>query len=333
GSPYTYPSAPSIGAIGLGQHVLGTPANYQWTSLALAANQLVILQEPESENINQGADFNDSIQMGGTPPFAYQWFKNGAPVVNATNADLTVSSVLSSDAATNYYCVVTNVYGAVTSSPAILGVYSTPQFLSADPVTYTNLMTLFGGTNIDGTNYLGSSPSFSVYAGGLQPVSYFWLTNGVAVGGATSNSFTFINCQLDGPTNFSCIASNSLGTATNTWTAQYIPAPTAPYPQAIIADAPVAYWRLDETNDDQVLNENDGEVCNDFMSGNNGIYTNVALAQTPGYYVTVDGNPIITDPNETAAYFGPPLPVPGEAFSVGTNVDFSASSNAEFTVS
>jgi hypothetical protein len=153
------------------------------------------------------------------------------------------------------------------------------------------------------------------------------------VGGANSNNFTFTDCQMDGPTSFSCIISNALSTATNTWTAQYIPTPTAPYPQLVLTDAPAAFWRLDETNFDQTLNENDGEVCNDFMSGNNGIYTNVALAQTPGYFVVSNGVNVINDPNETAAYFGPPLPVPGQAFGVGTNVDFSANSNAEFTVS
>lgn len=338
GSPYTYPSAPSIGAIGLGQHALPTPNEYQWTSLTLFANQLAILQQPVSANVNQGANFTAAVLMGGTPPFSYQWFTNGVPLVNggaisgATNGILTIGSVLPGNAATNYYCVITNVYGAVTSSPASLGVYTVPQFLSADPVTYTNLMTLFGGTNIDGTNYLGSSPTFSVVAAGLQPVTYFWLTNGVAVGGASSSAFTFTNCQLGGPASFTCIASNSLGTATNTWAAQYIPTPTAPYPQTVIADSPVAYWRLDETNYD-ADQFNDGEVCNDFMSGNNGIYTNTVLYQ-PGYYVTNNGVTITNDPTETSAQFTSQDYFTGDyVYGLGTNVDFSGSSNAEFTVS
>ena len=331
GANYTYLSNPSIAALGLTQAALSPPTAVEYSNLIFSAAQLIITKEPVSANVNENAVFTNTVVVGGASPFFYQWFTNGVPIADATNASLIMDPVLPGNAGTDYYCVVTNVYGAVTSTPASLGVYSTAQFLTTDPVTYTNLMTLFGGTNNDGTNYLGSSPTFSVFAVGQQPVTYFWLTNGVAVGGANGATFTFTNCQLDSPTNFTCIASNSLGTATNTWMAQYILTPMAPYPQQVLADGPAAYWRLDETNYDP--NQfNDGEVCNDFMSGNNGFYTNTALALSPGYYVIANGTPITNDPSETAAAFGPPI-LPSEAFSVGTNVDFSASSNAEFTVS
>src|SRR6202012_4482670 len=123
-----------------------------------------------------------------------------------------------------------------------------------------------------------------------------------------------------------------LGTATNTWTAQYIPTPTAAYPQLVLADGPVGYWRLDEPAYDTANQLNDGEICNDFMSGNNGYYTNTALG-LPGYYViSTNGLPYTNDPTETAAAFGLPISSGSDAFSVGTNIDFSASSNAEFTV-
>jgi hypothetical protein len=222
--------------------------------------------------------------------------------------------------------VVTNTaYGAVTSTPAALTVNGPPQFATADPITYTNVMTLFGGTNNGVTTYAGSSPRFSVLATGLQPMSYFWQTNGVAVGGAASSTFSYPNTQWNSPTNFTCIASNSIGTATNTWLVQYITPPTAPYPVTVMSFAPVGYWRLSETNNDP-NQYNNGEICNDFISGNNGIYTNTELAQTPGYS--------LADPTETAALFGPDgSPASCDANSIGTNVDFSGSSNAEFTVS
>ena len=325
---YTYATHPTVLSFGYTQTTT-TAGAFQWGPISLSAVPLVITEEPASASVNAGSSYTNTVIAGGQSPFFYQWYTNGVAIANATNASLVLNPVSGAEANTNYTVVVTNVYGAVTSTSANLVVYTAPQFLSASPITYTNVMTLFGGSG----SYLGSSPSFSVNAGGALPLSYFWLTNGVAVGGANSTNFTFTNCQMDGPTSFSCIVSNSISTATNTWTAQYIPTPTAPYPQLILTDAPAAYWRLDETNDDQTLNENDGEICNDFMSGNNGIYTNVALAQTPGYFVVSNGVDVVTDPNETAAYFGPPLPVPGKAFNVGTNVDFSAFSNAEFTVS
>ncbi|HEV2454997.1 MAG TPA: immunoglobulin domain-containing protein, partial [Verrucomicrobiae bacterium] len=333
---FTYASNPTILGCGIWQNALGNGngSYFSWNSFLLYAYQLALIQQPTSANINQGTGASFSVLAAGAPPFYYQWYTNGVALVDggnisgSTNATLSISSALPVNASTNFYCVVTNAYGAVTSSPASLGVYTTPQFLTADPVTYTNTMTLFGGS---GAN-LGSSPTFSVYAGGLQPIAYFWLTNGVAVGGATSSTFTFTNCQMTSPTNFTCIASNSIATATNTWMAQYIPTPTAPYPQAILADNPVGYWRLDETNNDP-NQYNYGEICNDFMSGNNGFYTNTALAQ-PGYWVLAGGFNITNDPTETCAQFGPYDSTTGcDANSIGTNVDFSAFTNAEFSVS
>ena len=330
GGVYHYPATPTtIKGVGLTQNSgLTTYPFYHWDSFTVSASHLVFLHEPTSANINQGANFTNSVVMAGTPSFAYQWYTNGVAIGNATNATLPINSALPMNASTNYYCVVTNAFGAVTSSPAILGVYTVPQFLGANPVTYTNPMTLFGGA---GTK-LGSSPSFSVNAAGLQPMSYFWLTNGVAVGGANGATFGLVNCQLTSPTNFTCIASNTLGTATNVWTAQYVPTPTALYPQLVLADNPAGYWRLDEPAYDLAGQLNDGEICNDFMSGNNGFYTNTALG-LPGYYVVANGVPFTNDPTETAAAFGAPVAYPSEAFSVGTNIDFSATTNAEFTVS
>ena len=319
---------PSIAGLGYGQNgTMSAPQNIKWNYFTLSANQELIIQQPASANVNQGSAFTNSVLVGGTPPFFYQWCTNGVAIGGATNANLVINPVLASSASSNYTVVVTNsAYGAVTSSPAALSVNTVPAFSTADPITYTNVMTLFAGTNVDGTNYLGSSPSFSVSATGKLPITYQWLTNGVAVGGATNTSFTFANCQWGSPTSFACIASNSLGTATNTWGVQFIPAPVAPYPQVVLALGPVGYWRLNEIDDDPINQENNGEICNDFMSGNNGLYTNTALYFSPGYSTT-------TDPNENSPDFGPPDPLPSEAFGVGTNVDFSASSNAEFTVS
>lgn len=342
---YIYPgSNPTILGVGFDQNALTSGAQNQvaWNSFLLFANPLPEIPiQPVSASANQAANVAFQVVAAGTPPFAYQWYTNGVALANggtingATTNILTFTGVLPGNASTNFYCVVTNIYGAVTSAPVSLTVYSTPQFLTADPVTYTNLMTLFGGMTINGTNYLGSSPAFSVYSPGLQPVSYFWRTNGVAVGGANGTTFTLTNCQLTSPTNFTCIASNSLGTATNIWVAQYIPTPTAPYPQQILADGPVAYWRLDDTNVDGADDGNGdgGFICNDFMSGNNGFYTNILLAQ-PGYSVVANGVGITNDPTESSVGFAPAIFSTGDdANSIGTNIDFSASTNAEFSVS
>ncbi len=50
---------------------------------------------------------------------SYQWYTNGVPLPGATSPTISFASLAPSDAAT-YSCVVTNVGGSVTSSPAVI---------------------------------------------------------------------------------------------------------------------------------------------------------------------------------------------------------------------
>jgi len=71
-----------------------------------------------------------------------------------------------------------------------------------------------------------------------------------------------------------------------------IAAPTQPYPSAVLADSPIAYWRLNESDDG---NLNNGKVSTDYRGGHNGSYSNTLLA-IAGYNATADA--------DTAAQFG-----------------------------
>jgi outer membrane protein assembly factor BamB len=54
------------------------------------------------------------VTASGTPPLSYQWFKNGAPILNATNRDVIVAAGLISDL---YTVTVSNAFDSVTSPP------------------------------------------------------------------------------------------------------------------------------------------------------------------------------------------------------------------------
>jgi Concanavalin A-like lectin/glucanases superfamily/Gylcosyl hydrolase family 115 C-terminal domain len=200
-----------------------------------------------------------------------------------------------------------------------------PTLTAEYPVANTNLITLYGGSG--GT--IGSSPTFSVSASGTMPIGYQWRTNGVAMGGATNASFTFTDAQTGGPTNFDCVVSNTDGSITSmVWSVTYVPAPAAPFAQAMLALHPMAYWRLNEP-DDGLSDGDTGIICKDYASGNNGFYNNVALGNA-GY----DG---ITNPVGTisAASFGYNYNGSGSyANGFGNNIDFGtqSGSNAEFSV-
>ena len=224
-------------------------------------------------------------------PLSYQWYANGAPLVNGVNGVsgantniLKISPIESVNQATNYYCVVANNINSATSALTSVIVLTNP--VPTFPLNPSNPATLFAGS---GAN-VGSSPTFMVASSGAPSLDYRWYTNGVQVGGATtinagSSSISFTNLQATSPTNFTCIVSNGFGEATDTWYATYVATPTAAYPQAVLGALPLDFWRLNES-DDSLGNE--GAVSHDYQSANNGVYTNVVLGQT-GY-----------DPSETS---------------------------------
>jgi hypothetical protein len=176
---------------------------------------------------------------------------------------------------------VNALYQQGTTYPVIAT--STPA-ASMPPVTASNVYSMF----IEATN-----PIFSITATGSPTLSYQWYSNGVPISGATGTSLTLSNLTAGWLTNY-CVAANSLGAATNTWWLDVV-IPTAPYPLAVLADSPVGYWRLNEW-DNERNNGNPGAVCNDYIGGHDGIYTNVNLGLS-GYSQS-------TDPTETSAQFG-----------------------------
>jgi hypothetical protein len=72
GSPYTFASNPTIGAVMIGQHALGAPSVYTYTSLTLSAAPIVIGQQPVSANVSVGSAFTNTVLVAASRP-SYQW--------------------------------------------------------------------------------------------------------------------------------------------------------------------------------------------------------------------------------------------------------------------
>src|SRR6185312_5752282 len=190
---FTYASNPAIGAVGFGQTSLGSPNFVQWNNFSLiTALQPFIVQQPaSSQTVNGGTVFTNGVTVAADTnggPLFYQWYFNNTPLTNgdaisgANTNVLAINPVLATNAG-SYFVVVTNNFGAVTSSVAGLSVLTTPVITS--PTNSSNAITLFAGTTVGSTSYVGSSPTFSVSASGAPPLLYQWQTNGVTVAGAT----------------------------------------------------------------------------------------------------------------------------------------------------
>lgn len=81
----------------------------------------VIVNEPLDQLVSLGFDASFSVTASGTPPFQYQWYKGGTPLVNDTSSTLTLTNCAFADSG-YYRVVVTNAFGADTSRFAHLSV-------------------------------------------------------------------------------------------------------------------------------------------------------------------------------------------------------------------
>ncbi len=165
-----------------------------------------VAAEPVDQFTSPGSDATFSVIGLGTPPLSYQWYSNGVALAFGLGESITITNPALSDNGTPFFVVITNVYGAFTSTPAILHV--TPQSPTILSVTPSN--SIVGASN---------SASFTVSA--VHGANYFWFhgTTPLSDGGEFTNTATAtltINPAFaldDG--DYSVIVSNQFGTATS----------------------------------------------------------------------------------------------------------------------
>lgn len=85
-----------------------------------------ILQQPFDRHVPAGTDTGISVTASGSFPLRCQWYFDGALIAGKTNAWLAFTNTQPSQAG-NYYVVVTNSFGSVTSTVATIKVIVRPQ--------------------------------------------------------------------------------------------------------------------------------------------------------------------------------------------------------------
>lgn len=257
----------------------------------------VIVVQPQGPAgpVYEGQSLSLTVSAVGNPTLAYQWTKGGANISGQTSATLALNSIHVSDSG-SYAVVITNSYGSVTSSVVALVVQSGPPLILTQPVSETR--------------YAGLSATFSVVAGGSTPLSYQWYFGASAVSGATGSSYTIANVQAINQGSYSCVVTNPFGfTNTASVSLTVLPTPTNAFAATVLADGPLLYLRLNETN---------GTVAYDYVGGHDGIYFNATLDQKGYSAVDTDGS-VIVGPG-TASFVG----IPGVDFSSGGDFTLEA---------
>ena len=109
-----------------------------------------ITNQPPSRTIEESDSTTFVAEVAGTPPYFFQWFKDGVEIFGETNRSLTLNFV-SLDAAGDYSFTVSNEFNSATSSNATLAVTPGPYlFVSMTDTWRYNA----GGTNL-GVNWRG----------------------------------------------------------------------------------------------------------------------------------------------------------------------------------
>jgi uncharacterized delta-60 repeat protein len=80
-------------------------------------NRPIILTQPLNQRRSPGASANLTVQTGGAEPLHYQWNKDDAPILDATNSVLALENLSQTDVG-SYRVTVTNQHGAITSVTA-----------------------------------------------------------------------------------------------------------------------------------------------------------------------------------------------------------------------
>jgi hypothetical protein len=147
------------------------------------ASPPIITTHPQSQTVPPGSTVSFGVSVTGTPPFGFQWLRNGQVLVPFGQGapTLTISNVQAANAGT-YAALVTNSVNrtGVLSSNAELNVLG-PLTLVATPQNQT----------VDA----GGTVMFQVIAAGTPPIFYQWRLNGALLQGQTNSTLTLSNVQ------------------------------------------------------------------------------------------------------------------------------------------
>jgi hypothetical protein len=175
---------------------------------------LTITSQPQSQTVPAGADVTLSVTASGTAPLTYQWWDSAGAILDATNADYILNPAQTNNT-DNYFVIVGNDYGAITSAVAALVVYL-PVTITSQPASQVvpALRTAM----------------FAVTASSYPALFYQWTFNNTNLPGATSSTLTISNVLLANLGNYAVLVGNGFSSDTSdTATLSMSPSITMPY--------------------------------------------------------------------------------------------------------
>ncbi len=99
-----------------------SPIPGQYLSSDRTLGPVTIAIQPQSQTVGERGSVTFRVLADGTPPYTYQWRKEGTAIADATDLTYTVNSAAVADNNAKYSVVVTGAQGTATSQDAVLTV-------------------------------------------------------------------------------------------------------------------------------------------------------------------------------------------------------------------
>jgi alpha-tubulin suppressor-like RCC1 family protein len=163
-----------------------------------------IQNQPTNQDVYSGTDVVLSLDTTGLSPMSYFWFFKDSNFAITTNAQVTITNCQPSQAGT-YSVVVSNAFGTVHSSNALLTVENAAPVIATQPSSVTR--------------FENENATFTVEAVGSLPMSFQWLFNGTKIDLATNRVLNLADVHLAHDGTYAVVITNDFGwtISTNAW--------------------------------------------------------------------------------------------------------------------
>ena len=149
------------------------------------------LTQPANVTVGVGGTAIFNVVATGPPPLIYQWRKNGANILGATNDTFTITNVQFDDGA-SYTVVVATSGGTIVSDPALL-IVTTPSPPPGDDYADAGVLRNASGSATGTNNFTSREPGEPLHAGkpGSNSIWYAWTApaKGIATFRTTGSTF------------------------------------------------------------------------------------------------------------------------------------------------
>lgn len=141
----------------------------------IPAEALAITSAPQTIAAELGSTATLSVEVSGSGPITYQWYRNKIAIVDATSSSLALTNLTQNDVA-DYTVTVTGPFASFTTDAVTLTGTNPPPAITTQPTSVVAVA--------------GSPAILTVEASGTGDLTYQWHRFGYAIPGANSATFT-----------------------------------------------------------------------------------------------------------------------------------------------